>query len=215
VLNERNAKLKALEAQINPHFLYNSLQAISTEAIVSGAEPIQEMVDALASSLRYCIRDGETVKLADELEHVRNYLVLQRARFGDRLVVSEQVEEAALGCSIPKMALQILLENSIEHALEQIAGAIRITVAASVNGGKLALLVADDGPGIGPERLQAIRDGFSEDNLAYGDGIGLKNLHARLKLLFGSDATLDIRSEVRQGTAVHIGLTAREEAPLV
>ena len=82
-LNERNARLKALEAQINPHFLYNSLQAISTEAIIHEVDSIQMMVDALASSLRYCIKDGETVSLRHELDHIENYLILQKARFGD------------------------------------------------------------------------------------------------------------------------------------
>jgi two-component system sensor histidine kinase YesM len=214
-INERNAKLKALEAQINPHFLYNSLQAISTEAIVNDMNSIHGMVDALASSLRYCFHDGETVKLSDELEHISNYLLLQHARFGSRLNVTERVEEEALGCIIPKMSLQILLENAIEHGLEQMTGSIHIEISGFVRGNRLTLRIADDGPGIDPDRLQQIKDGFNDDYWAYGDGIGLKNLYSRLKLMFGPDASLEIRSGGNGGTTVEIGLAAREEVPHV
>ncbi|WP_426446177.1 cache domain-containing sensor histidine kinase [Paenibacillus sp. S-38] len=211
LLNERNAKLRALEAQINPHFLYNSLQAISTEAILSGVEPIQEMVDALAASLRYCIRDSEKVLLTDELEHIRNYLVLQRARFGDRLQVEERVGEEALGCPIPRMTLQILLENAVEHALEQMIGEIHITITAVVRSGRLMLQVEDDGPGITADRLTELSGRFAEGDWADGESLGLKNLHSRLRLLFGEDVVLDIRSEAGQGTTVEIGMSAGRE----
>lgn len=211
-INERNARLRALEAQINPHFLYNSLQAISTEAIVNGVESIQLMVDALASSLRYCIKDGETVRVAGELEHIRNYLILQHARFGTRLREDFAIADDALDCLIPKMSLQILLENAIEHALEQMSGGIRIAIRAWVAGDRLVLQVTDDGPGIRPERLQEIVSSFDENDFEQREEIGLKNLHSRIKLLFGSDATLALRSVWNEGTEAEIRLPARRSA---
>ncbi|UJF32463.1 cache domain-containing sensor histidine kinase [Paenibacillus hexagrammi] len=211
-LGERNAKLKALEAQINPHFLYNSLQAISTEAIVNDMESIHSMVDALASSLRYCIRESDTVKVIDELAHISNYLLLQHARFGSRLHVRIEIEEEANECIIPKMSLQILLENAIEHALEQMSGPIHINITGEITGNRLDLQVSDDGPGITSERLEQIIAGFDEDYLAYQDSIGLKNLHSRLRLMFGSEASLTIRQNDRSGTAVDIGLPVRRES---
>jgi two-component system sensor histidine kinase YesM len=214
-INERNARLRALEAQINPHFLYNSLQAISTEAIVNDMESIHLMVDALASSLRYCIKEGETVRVADELEHIHNYLVLQNARFGSRLNVAFEVSDDVRECLILKMSLQILLENAIEHALEQMSEPIHITIQARLLNERLILKVADDGPGIKPERLEEILSSFNDNYLEYRDEIGLKNLYSRIKLLFGSDAALTIRSEWGQGTEVTIGLPARKEVPYV
>lgn len=205
-LNERNARLKALEAQINPHFLYNSLQAVSTEAIIHEVDSIQLMIDALASTMRYCIKDGETVSLQHELAHIQNYLILQKARFGDRLQVAVYIPEEALTILIPKMTLQILLENAIEHALEQISEAIYIEISAELTGQLLILHVADDGPGMTVARLKQITFGMNDNYLEAQEEIGLKNLYSRIKLMFGSDAYLNIHSQLNQGTEIEIGL---------
>ncbi|KRF19816.1 sensor histidine kinase [Paenibacillus sp. Soil787] len=208
-LNERNARLKALEAQINPHFLYNSLQAISTEAIIHEVDAIQLMVDALASSLRYCIKDGETVSLRHELEHIENYLILQKARFGDRLQVAVDIPEEAMAFLIPKMTLQILLENAIEHALEQMSEAIYIEISAGFDGQWLVIYVADDGPGMTESRLEQVTSSLNENYMEVQEEIGLKNLYSRIKLMFGSEAHLTIRSQKNQGTEIEIGLPVR------
>ncbi|WP_261306295.1 sensor histidine kinase [Paenibacillus andongensis] len=208
-LNERNARLKALEAQINPHFLYNSLQAISTEAIIHEVDSIQQMVDALASSLRYCIKDGETVSLRHELEHIENYLILQIARFGDRLQVAVDIPEEAKAFLIPKMTLQILLENAIEHALEQMSEAIYIEIRADFNGQWLVIYVADDGPGMTASRLEQVTSSLNENYMEVHEEIGLKNLYSRIKLMFGSEAHMTIRSQKNQGTEIEIGLPVK------
>ncbi|CAN7660771.1 sensor histidine kinase [Paenibacillus sp. LjRoot153] len=205
-LNERNARLKALEAQINPHFLYNSLQAISTEAIIHEVDSIQQMVDALASTMRYCIKDGETVSLQDELDHIQNYLILQKARFAERLQVTIDVPEETMAILIPKMTLQILLENAIEHALEQISEAIYIEIRADFDGMWLILHVADDGPGMTAQRLEQVTTSMNENYMEVQEEIGLKNLYSRIKLMFGSDAYMRLRSQPNQGTEIEIGL---------
>jgi two-component system sensor histidine kinase YesM len=210
-INERNARLRALESQINPHFLYNSLQAISTEAIVNEMDSIHHMVDALASSLRYCIKEGETVTLADELEHIHNYLVLQKARFGSRLNAEFTISDEVLKGLIPKMSLQILLENSIEHALEKMSEAIHIQIYAFAEEDIVILKITDDGPGISFERLQEIIRTLNDNYFEYQEGIGLKNLYSRLKLRFGNNALLTIRSEYNEGTEVEIRLPLRKD----
>jgi len=210
-INERNARLRALEAQINPHFLYNSLQAISTEAIIHEMDSIHLMVDALASSLRYCIKDSETVPLSDELAHIDNYLILQHARFGARLHVDMVIADEARSCMIPKMSVQILLENAIEHALEQMTEAIHIRVSAGIIQERLELTVADDGPGFTPERLAYVESSFNDNYLDYKEEIGLKNLYSRIKLLFGEAAGLTILSAHGKGTDIRIDLPVRRE----
>lgn len=205
-LNERNARLKALEAQINPHFLYNSLQAISTEAIIHEVDSIQQMVDALASTMRYCIKDGETVSLQDELDHIQNYLILQKARFGERLQVAIDVPEETMAILIPKMTLQILVENAIEHALEQMSEAIYIEIRADFDSSWLILHVADDGPGMTAQRLEQVTKSMNENYLEVQEEIGLKNLYSRIKLMFGSEAYMRLQSQPNQGTEIEIGL---------
>ena len=127
-LTEKNAILKALEAEINPHFLYNALQAISTKALKSGEDEIADMVDALARTLRYCISGKDIVHVRDELQHIERYLVLQKARFGSRLQVDYDFDESLMDLEIPKLSIQSLVENSIKHALERVSAAITIVI---------------------------------------------------------------------------------------
>ncbi|SFS84090.1 sensor histidine kinase [Paenibacillus sp. BC26] len=214
-LNERNARLIALEAQINPHFLYNSLQAISTEAIISGMDRIQDMVDALASSLRYSIKEAETVRVKEELAHIGNYMLLQQARFGTRLRLHVEVEEAVKEAWIPKMIVQILVENTIKHGLEQMTGDMDVNVRATSREGLLVLTVSDNGPGISAERLTEIRAFLDSHLLEYREGIGLNNVNARIKLLFGPEYGLNIDSQHGTGTEVIVTLPLKEERPYV
>ncbi|MFC5701030.1 sensor histidine kinase [Cohnella faecalis] len=214
-LNERNARLIALEAQINPHFLYNSLQAISTEAIIGGMDTIQEMVDALASSLRYSIKEAETVRVREEISHIRNYALLQQARFGERLRLHIESDERSAEAWIPKMTLQILVENAIKHGLEQMTGDIDIRIVTEEAGGLLLIRVSDNGPGIAPDRLTHIRERLAVNQLEYREGIGLNNVNARIKLLFGPESRLEIDSKAGYGTEVTVTLPMREERPYV
>ncbi|WP_177186600.1 sensor histidine kinase [Paenibacillus sp. CF384] len=214
-LNERNARLIALEAQINPHFLYNSLQAISTEAIISGMDRIQDMVDALASSLRYSIKEAETVRVKEELTHISNYMLLQQARFGSRLRLHVEVEDVVKEAWIPKMVVQILVENTIKHGLEQMTGDMDVVVKATTHEGLLILTVTDNGPGISEARLTEIRSFLDRHLVEYREGIGLNNVNARIKLLFGPEFGLTIASEHGAGTEVIVTLPLKEERPYV
>ncbi|MDP4099089.1 sensor histidine kinase [Paenibacillus sp. P96] len=195
-LAEKNAILKALEAEINPHFLYNALQAISTQALKREMFDMADMVDALAQTLRYSINGKEMVYARDELAHIERYLGLQKARFGSRLQVEYEWEDRLKDLRIPRLSIQTLVENSIKHALESMTGGIRIVIAAEVQGTQALISVSDNGPGMSPGRLKEVRASFAEEWEERESGnIGLKNLNTRLKLLYGEEAALEIRTD--------------------
>lgn len=195
-LVEKSAILKALEAEINPHFLYNALQAISTKALKSGEDEIADMVDALAQTLRYCISGKDRVRVREELKHVERYLTLQKARFGSRLRVVSDIDDSLMDLEIPKLSIQSLVENSIKHALEKVTTAVTIFIRIHLEPEHAVISVRDDGPGIPPDRLEEILRTFrTEWEDREGDSIGLKNLHARLQLIFGDEARLEIATD--------------------
>lgn len=205
-ISEKNARLKALEAQINPHFLYNSLQAIATKAVISGMKDISKMVEALAYALRYCIKGGDMVKVSNEIEHIRNYLILHKARFEDRLSVEIGIEEGIDNVLIPKLSIQTMVENSIKHALEQMTEAILIRIETYTEKDKLIIKVTDNGPGMSSERLEQVMREINDINWMEksNESIGLKNLNLRLKLIFGNEAGLVIKSSLNRGTEVEM-----------
>lgn len=201
---EKNAVLKALEAEINPHFLYNALQAISTKALKNNNDDIVDMVDNLAMTLRYCISGKDVVHAREELKHIERYLALQKARFGNRMQVAYQWEDPLLELEIPKLSIQTLVENCIKHALEKVSTTITITIEAHVTPSHTVISVTDDGPGFSGGRLEQVRNSLQiqwEDqggeDAAESDteSIGLKNLNTRLKLLYGEAAGLAITSD--------------------
>ncbi|WNS46417.1 sensor histidine kinase [Paenibacillus sp. MMS20-IR301] len=210
---EKNAVLKALEAEINPHFLYNALQAISTKALKNNNDDIVEMVDNLALTLRYCISGRDVVQAREELRHIERYLALQKARFGGRMQVVYAWDESLMELRIPKLSIQTLVENCIKHALEKVSATVTIRIEAHVTATHSVISVLDDGPGISGERLQEVMSSLRmqwEDREEAGEedgqeSIGLKNLNTRLKLLYGDEAGLVIYSS-EQGTQMDMRL---------
>jgi len=197
-LVEKNAILKALEAEINPHFLYNALQAISTKALKNERFDIADMVDALALTLRYCISGKDIVQARAELKHIENYMSLQKARFGSRLQVTYEWDESLMELEIPKLSLQTLVENSIKHALEKVSSAITIDIRAGLTESHAVISVSDNGPGFSRERLEQVRKSFLsewKDRGSEEKSIGLVNLNTRLKLLYGDEAELVIKTD--------------------
>jgi two-component system LytT family sensor kinase len=186
------AELRALRAQISPHFIYNALAAVAGE-IHTRPEEARELLIDFAEFTRYLFRDGRSyVTLGEEVEHVERYLRLERARFPD-LKVTVDVPEDVRGAVVPSMSIQPLVENAVRHGVEQRAGSGRVEVSARVNGGDVELTVADDGAGIAPERVHAVLAGA-------GGGIGLSNVDARLRATFGERYALRIESALGEGT---------------
>jgi len=189
------AELRALRAQISPHFIYNALAAVAGD-IHARPEEARELLTDFAEFTRYLFRDRRPyVTLADELDHVERYLRLEHARFRDRLHLTIDVEDDTLGAVVPAMSVQPLVENAVRHGVEQRAGTGRVEIVGRVVGSDVELRVIDDGSGIEHERVPALLAGS-------GGGIGISNVDARLRATFGERYALRIDSELGHGTTV-------------
>jgi two-component system LytT family sensor kinase len=188
------AELRALRAQISPHFIYNALAAVAGD-IHARPEEARELLIDFAEFTRYLFRDGRSyVTLAEEVDHVERYLRLEQARFRDSLHVTVDLAPDTRDAVVPAMSVQPLVENAIRHGVERRAGTGRIMIVARVvRGGDVELRVNDDGIGIAPERVPAVLAGA-------GGGIGLSNVDARLRATFGERYALAIESRLGEGT---------------
>jgi two-component system LytT family sensor kinase len=201
------AELRALRAQISPHFIYNALAAVAGD-IHARPEEARDLLIDFAEFTRYLFRDGRSyVTLGEEIDHVERYVRLEQARFRDLLDVVIDVPEVTRGAVVPAMSVQPLVENAVRHGVERGARAGRVAVSARIVGGDVELRVSDDGVGIEPERLGAVLAGA-------GGGIGVSNVDARLRATFGDRYALRIESAVGLGTtAVMIVPNLRGEVP--
>ncbi len=222
-LSKKQAEYLALQNQINPHFLYNTLEGIRSEAILAGLDTVAEMTEALATFFRYTIsKVDQLVTLEDELANIETYYVIQQYRFGDKLSLSIEYDEddemASLDCLLPKLTLQPIVENSIYHGLEEKLGkghlAIRITRTSS----RLMITVSDDGVGMDSRKLDELNRKMStvslEDIQARTEkrgGIALVNVNNRIRLLFGEEYGLYFYSTPEVGTDVEITLPVLTE----
>ncbi|HEX4107139.1 MAG TPA: histidine kinase [Solirubrobacteraceae bacterium] len=188
------AELRALRAQISPHFIYNALAAVAAY-IHSRPEEARELLTDFAEFIRYAFR-GERpyVTLADELRYVEKYLRLERARFGERLQVRLTVSPDVLPVVVPVLSVQPLVENAVRHGVER-RGHGRIEIVGRNIGEDVELRVRDDGVGMSAESADASLAGA-------GAGIGLANVHGRLRTSFGPDYGLEIESQLGAGTTV-------------
>jgi two-component system, LytTR family, sensor kinase len=187
------AELRALRAQISPHFIYNALAAVAGD-IHARPEEARELLIDFAEFTRYLFRDGRSyVTLGEEIDHVERYLRLEQARFRDSLHVRIDVPEDTLGAVVPAMSVQPLVENAVRHGVEQRAGSGQVRIIARSIGGDVELRVRDDGIGIEPERVPDVLAGA-------GGGIGLSNVDARLRATFGDRYALRIESRPGRGT---------------
>lgn len=200
-LKEKTARLKALEAQINPHFLYNTLQMISTQALVNEQKDISNMVLALSSMLRYSITDNDIVPLSSEIKHVKAYLTLQKARFDERLSYNLDVENNIEDLLLPKISIMTLVENSIKHGMETTLDKIEINVNVMLRQGFLVIKVKDSGIGMSEEKLEYVLEQINVEG-EQSQSIGLSNLAGRLRILYGNSAALEIESSEDTGTTV-------------
>jgi two-component system, LytTR family, sensor kinase len=200
------AELRALRAQISPHFIYNALAAVAGD-IHARPEEARDLLIDFAEFTRYLFRDGRSyVTLGEEIEHVERYLRLEQARFRDILKVTIDVPPETLGTVVPAMSVQPLVENAVRHGVERRAGG-RVVISAQIVRGDVELRVSDDGVGIEPDRLDSVLAGT-------GGGIGVSNVDARLRATFGEQYALRIESHVGQGTtAVMTVPNLRGEVP--
>ncbi len=198
----KDTQYKALQAQINPHFLYNTLDTVHWLARLAGHREIATVVEALGTLLRKSISAGESViRVREELEIVECYVAIQRVRFGDRLHFELGVDEPFLDLMIPKLTLQPLVENAVNYGLEKTEGRFRIAIRAEWRKEGAALIVEDSGPGMDPQQLERIRRGEAPTR---GSGIGLRNIDERLRMLFGEAYGLSLESRPGEGLEVAV-----------
>ncbi|MBG6180645.1 sensor histidine kinase [Arthrobacter sp. CAN_A1] len=191
------AEVRALRAQISPHFIYNSLNAIAS---FINTDPVRarELVVEFADFTRYSFRrHGDFTTVAEELRSIDRYLLLERARFGDRLKVSLEIGPEVLSTVIPFLSLQPLVENAVRHGLESTDGSGHITITAHDAGAFAEVTIEDDGVGMDPDYLRSVLAGHTD-----GVHVGLRNVDQRLRQVYGEDHGLAIDTAVGAGTMI-------------
>lgn len=218
---KREAELRSLQAHIQPHFLYNTLDTIQWLARKDGAREATEMVEALSKLFRIGLSKGkEMISLADEFEHIRSYLKIQQTRYKDKLKYTIEVDESCMDLFVLKVILQPIVENAIYHGIKERRGPGLIGIRARAADGMLEIVIEDDGVGMSEERLASIRATLEAAaaatpptaNVQAGGGnehkltasYGLRNVLERIRLSFGDLYGLTIHSVEKSGTTVTI-----------
>lgn len=220
-IKEKEYEMRALQAQINPHFLYNTLETIRGQALIDDNEEIAKMVEALSAFFRYSIsRKGNLVTLRDELANIENYMLIQRYRFNNRFsmeVLIDEEDEEAFDFLIPRLIIQPVVENAIFHGLEEKLEGGKVTIDIIVTDKNLILMISDNGKGMDVDTLKELNARIQSNNVELDDreernqrntGIALPNIHKRIQLLFGEEYGVNVYSTAGQGTDVEITIPA-------
>ncbi|MBB6734348.1 cache domain-containing sensor histidine kinase [Cohnella zeiphila] len=216
-LHEREAKLNALQAQINPHFLYNTLETINSMAAVEGVRKVGDIARALSDMFRYSIKAGGIqVDVADEIGHIRNYLKIVSVRFEDKLTFGLEIPEELLRYKMIKLVFQPLVENAVFHGIETKRGRGEVRIEARKEDGDLIFIIRDDGTGMTEEQLASLRrrlaDSSATGTSEAGAGkVGVKNVHDRLRFYYGDPYGISLDSRPGAGTLVTVRIPASLE----
>jgi two-component system sensor histidine kinase YesM len=212
-VSKRQAQYRALQNQINPHFLYNTLESIRSEALMSGLNSVAVMCESLANYFRYTISNlNDIVTLEEELKNIQTYFFIQKYRFGDRLQLVIECEEKdkdiIMECQIPKLTLQPIVENAIIHGIEQKIGAGIVTIRMMLTDRRLIINVIDNGVGMSEQTIEKINRQMNDNNVRSKGkgGIAIANVNNRIKLLFGELFGVTVYSTQGVGTEVEITL---------
>ncbi|OJV65173.1 MAG: hypothetical protein BGO41_01015 [Clostridiales bacterium 38-18] len=209
-INKKEAQLRALQAQINPHFMYNTLQVMGGMALKKNANEIYSITLALSDIMRYSLNYAkEVVKLREEITYLNSYLSIQNERFANRIQFHTHISEAAMDALVPKLILQPLVENCFQHGLFHKSGDWVISLAGEVtSNGDLKLVVHDNGLGVPPERVVEINQSLKENaekTIKLGTHIGLSNVASRIKLQSDDDKHgVNVESLQNEGTTVTV-----------
>lgn len=218
--NKRQAQYLALQNQINPHFLYNTLESIRSEAMLAGLDSVADMTESLATFFRYTITKVENlVSVEEEIQNCETYFNIQQYRFGQRLTLNiscaPEEREAIYRCRLPKLTMQPILENSIIHGTELKIGTGHLTIMLTLTEKRLLICISDDGVGMDVEMLKKINDRLGKGSVEMASqeqetrgGLALVNVDNRIRLLFGEEYGLHVFSIPGVGTDVEITLPA-------
>lgn len=224
---DKQTELTALQSQINPHFLYNTLECIRGQALLDDNIEIAKMVEALSSFFRYSIsKKGNLVTLRDELANIENYMLIQRYRFNNRFsmeIIIDEEDEAAYDFLVPRLIIQPVIENAIFHGLEERMEDGIVSIEVIVTDLDMIITISDNGKGIDCEELEELNNRINANDMELDDknksnqintGIALPNINRRIRLLFGKEYGVNVYSTLGKGTDVEIIIPAnykREE----
>lgn len=202
---KRKRELEILQAQINPHFIYNTLDTLQWKALEHGASDLSELILSLSSFFRVSLSKGkEMIPLREEIKHVRSYLDIQKARYEEILTYEIQVEESLDDVFLPKILLQPLVENAIYHGIKPKLAQGKISILAQLEGEDLVLTVQDNGVGMTDEQVNQLEEAFEGKRAPVS--YGLHNVHQRIRLTYGNPYGLHVESCLQDGTTVTIRL---------
>ncbi len=205
----QKAEMRVLQEQIKPHFLYNSLETIGCMALDEGAEDVNDAIETLGSFYRNFLSKGDReIPFGRELSIIRDYLSLQKLRYGDILNDEYDIDDNTLECRIPKLILQPIVENSIYHGIRQKGEAGTIKISSRLEGGKLHIIVRDTGVGMTDEQIESV---LSVDKTDFSDGFGLRGTIERIRYYCGDDNVVNIRSEEGEYTEVEFIIDQKNE----
>ncbi|KWX70544.1 sensor histidine kinase [Paenibacillus jilunlii] len=211
-LKQQQAQLHALHSQINPHFLFNSLESVRMRSIIKGEKETAKIIQHMAKMFRKSISWSDNyVTVREELELIESFLTIQQYRFGDKLEYSIVADPAALGHRIPKMVLLPFVENASIHGIESSPDKGIIAISVAVQADKLIFRLKDNGIGMSPEELEELKV-YLEENDDIGERVGMKNAYYRLKLCFQDRFMFAIDARERKGTMIEISLPLMEAA---
>ena len=211
---KRRSELEVLQSQINPHFLYNTLDSVIWMTENGRTDDAVVMLTSLARFFRISLSRGSSIiPIRDELEHARHYLTIQKMRYKNKFSATITAEDGVESLCTIKLIVQPILENAIYHGMAYVDGDGEITVRAFRDGGDVLIEVSDNGPGMPEEVVESLLNpnGPAAAAGAKGSGIGFRNVHRRIRLTFGADYGLTIFSEPDDGTTVRIRLPALDE----
>jgi len=201
------AEIRALQSQINPHFLYNTLGSVKWIASMQKADKIVEMTEALISMLRYTARHERALAtLRDELDNIRNYIIIQNVRYYNRIQLHIEVDDSLLANKMPKLILQPIVENAIFHGLAELEEEGFITVRAYKNEAGMIIEVQDSGAGLDESTIDWLRHELEQVEITKQSGIGLPNVQRRIKLHYGSPYGIQFHSTPGAGATFVIAL---------
>ncbi|CAH0435657.1 sensor histidine kinase [Clostridium neonatale] len=205
-IEQKELELKQLQNQINPHFIYNTLESIHMMAEINDDPETSTMAEYFGTIIRYSMnRRINTVKLKEEIAIIENYIYLQRIRFDTLFTIENLVNDDVLECEIIKMIIQPLIENSIYHGLSECSGDGKIIIQALHIDNNLVITISDNGIGIEEKRLRSLNDYINGKNESF-NGIALRNINRRLKLHYGNDYGLEVFSVLGKGTSMTLTL---------
>lgn len=210
---KREAELSLMQEQINPHFLYNTLYSVQQLCELDEAEEASTMVLALSNFFRTGLSRGEDViSIETEINHVKNYLLIQHMKYGDKFEYVLDIQPEILNYPIRKLTLQPLVENALHHGIQNKSGKGMILISGRAENGRIHFEVRDTGAGMAPQRLEQVRKSMEQQEEYKQVSFGLRNVYSRLKLYYKGEAGLEIRSEPGQGTTVSVDLPMEEPA---